>query len=433
MKIKLTASANINESIVSQVDIQYGFAMYNDLTGVSSKNTRNSFFMKLLSKLDKLFSIKPISEENKNKIQVIGSSIAYLNETVDKKILEDINIQINMKSLFYKLYLYIHPNSTRIRKHKLLALDTSELYITKETYMKEGIKDSEVEINNLIVLGLDKHISFMGNDVFPPEKIIQFVLFHEVSHLFDRKRSVNPPSTDSMPLSIEEEDIADNIKILKGEMYADLSAILYMRNYEIKNNSYNMKATNLFIEKLSSFRISSYDNNKKAIKLDRKNEAHSSLVRNEWITSMASIHTTSFALFDMDKVLKDIEYKILTDEEIHDIVIIQTNKGIARLISILVERNPEILYGLKTFINNGETIKTLDVMKDYFRNMSGKEWNDELNIIKIDDPEIYNDKEEILNGGLTVITDKIIANQDKEKAINNILKNHHTANKKLIM
>ena len=216
-------------------------------------------------------------------------------------------------------------------------------------------------------------------------------------------------------------------------MYADLSAILYMRNYEIKNNNYSMKATNIFIERLSLFRVSSYDNNKKAIKLDRKNEAHSSLVRDEWITSIASTHTTSFALFDMDKVLKEIEYKILTDEEIHDIVIIQTNKGIARFISILVEKNPEILYGLKTFMNNGETIKTLDAMKDYFRNISGKEWNEELNMMRIEYPEIYNDKEEILNGGLTVITDKIIASQEKEKAINNILKTKDIMISKLTM
>lgn len=144
----------------------------------------------------------------------------------------------------------------------------------------------------------------------------------------------------------------NNLIKLKEEIYADLSSVMNMRNYELKNNTYNDNDFLGFIQSLSNHRANDYllekDTNKQLAQITQE---FNSFLLEKMPIKTSDIwdnisHLTSPAL-DSLKNKKDIPNRILTQEEIHTICSEISLSTISKFIYVFNKLDPDFEFTLK--------------------------------------------------------------------------------------
>lgn len=363
MKIKLTTSANIESDILSKLDMKFGFAFYSYWNFmVKVKNTENSFFMKILSKLspmkDKYDQIK---NEDKEIIEVIGQSVEYLNNVLSEKSLKQLYVQINVSSNLQKKYKKYSSKKTQN------LLSTEGLFIASQTV-------HDVYKGSFVILGIDKIKSFFHDmQKNYKKKLPQYVLFHEIGHLLDTLHNKTEPlymqklnklsTNDNLTLLELECElftgklpklhtiIYDNLIKMQSEMYADVSAILYIRNYDIKNKIYDINTLNEFTKEVIKERYKEYQQEKERVTLTvNKNlpsEKSISSSQKELINGLCCNHFTSFALLEMNQIFLKYGNEHLTEDQICEITKEQVIKGFSKFLEVGLVTNNKITEQIK--------------------------------------------------------------------------------------
>lgn len=394
MKIKLIASANIELSKqLSELNMQYGITSYSETESTSKITTnKNSFGMKVLARLDKWLNGKKILiNEEKEIIDSIARSVNYLNENLGEEALNSMHVQINMPSLSHTAYTKFIDKFSPYSKQSKDSVSQYTAHINTYKTLNPNISLLK-KYSFFIVLGMES-LKTVFNDiksVVKTETISQFTLFHEVSHGLQRLNKskyiendsnmntylkqmemfqinkINNPINEKLKTNHLHQlhqingDVFKSLATLQGEMYADVSAILHMRNYQLSTDAYNMKNFTDFSKQMVWQRRLNMSNMKNYLDKDVVQTENKNINDvNEMINIISSTeHFTSFSLMDMDVLLENLGNKYLNEKEIHNITNDQMQKGIARFICVVLDASPMISEQFKTFSMLGKDLKT---------------------------------------------------------------------------
>lgn len=343
-KIKITSTTKINKpKALENIDISYGisFVTHTDFD-IVTVNESDSYFMKLFAALDKLGYV------------FMNKSKKHENNTIIKQILEDTNF---------------------IAKHHSETIDNLELQINVDTMMTKRIKSISLmqddnmknyvdENISLLASNFDKKKIFLGINMFKPgdelfdelsklltrEEIVSFVLFHEYSHSaefdnnlnynrqgianhfdrlyhnlsninnYDSYSAVQKLIKDDNNLQLPSISLLNTLTLLHQEMYADVRAVLLMRNKDIINGVFNEDNIEKRIKAISQLR-----------KIE-KNAVREDLAENDVISFN---HFTAPSLECLDKQLKFFISRenndvLLNEEDMHTLTIKCVQEGIGR-------------------------------------------------------------------------------------------------------
>lgn len=381
MKIKLTINTdNKIENQFNNLDVSYGFTHWSSQYPALLGEKDRSFSVKIIKVLNALLNInkKRTNEQQEEIVHHIGKSLDYMADFLPERILNGLNTQINLNTeankLGKKIYQYINDNIVTLSHDFSDKLDTEQarIYIQK----------------NLIVIGEESLKSY-------PELlekhgvglVAQNVLFHEIGHALERTnekkygRKENPltqlmvksshvmfrkhGNKEAINQFIEnnttteytkiDELLWTNLNILSGEMYADLTSILMLRNVELQEKSFDINKIKSMTEILSSERFKNYQRHKlesehlkgiigfenltREIECDRFD---SFLPENMFNIVRNSRHLTSAALNSLSSKIDNLGDKVLTEEEMHKVCCEHVNNGLAVIFNALLIINPDI-------------------------------------------------------------------------------------------
>jgi len=469
MRIKLIANSIEAKNYISSLD-QNGcdYAYFHGLKNNENLTTDNSWELKVFSKIENTFFKNSISENSKQTINQIYKAVNNLEQLLEKENpvhLDGMKVFLNVDSTFNN---FLKLSTTSFEK-------VSKAYFSK---FKRGLDDNSGEMlpsSKSLILGIslfkedNKHRPFMSTMInkLGIEKATQFVINHEASHSFEftnfktegfvwkegitdlvismkqlKQVSVqneNKSIMDSMNEEIKTEhsnkfplidvDFIKECTILNSELYADLSAVLLMRNDSIKQNNYSFTKTKNLIDVVTEGR-----------RKEHENALSSELSFNPSVKYFH--HCTVTGLDHLKSILKEIPEMVLTQQDIYKIIIEAQHVGMSRvfiaasladkkyydqleLIANIDYNSQEKILELPQKINPQ---KTADFSQKIIQT-AGKDWylSFKNKIKDIENLDIYNKSQAIWNAAINpplyeqFIQDNKLA-IEKYKALNSITK-----------
>ncbi len=440
MKIRVISNSNeaIKEAkkICEQIDTSLGYVYGPNIS--DSLNTKNSFFVKFLSLIDKgiaLFS--PISEEEKEITRRVTKSysdvIDYirkeeprlsdvshslyiknnskLNQSIDDALL------FNISDLFDKLKIgTTYFGSMANREHRKISIETRDFdeNTLNETTFFKILKESfsKDEISDFAVLHEFAHtIEFLNRNTYQninDKNPIMFrffellnsldtpsfvnggneVIFNQLSAELDDKNAKQKTENPNLELFESEKPLASikkytplnynfckSLSDLPAEIYADVQAMLIRRNLDIEKNIFEPKKFKRKIDTL----------------IKARNKSYLELSDSESDPVSYFGHNTNQAL----EILKELPFLFeepsskISLENIHNISEKLMNVGLSRFILTAVFSSQNTVGQLVTIFDiqaedkkitgfkNEESFNYLSHMQE-FRKQAGKEWLNEF-------------------------------------------------------
>jgi hypothetical protein len=389
MKIKINTSTNLTLSeALSDVDLSYGFTMYDKNNRPKTLSENDSFAVKLLSKLDKFFGTPQAS---KDFTHIIAKATQYLNNTLGQDVLQGTTVQINNKSGLTSMLRTYGILANTLDPHQAHASILSKKIVMGENYIK---------VHSSRRLLVDK---------YSEEKIHENTLFHEFSHTmeihFYNKNEIHYNDLIDGTLSrlnqynqIEyinkldkklkeeqgekfipvERNFFKELYVLRGEIYADVGALLLERNYEIEKGTYNPEQFKQYIEDIKTYRTHEHASIKKLLSSQTKDSFR--LYLNQFN------HLTTFGVDGLFDRIKDFDNNPLNENEINKIAQHCVAQGISRAFLTAYYVNDDNQKQLMKFCNNyintkDEVIDKSDnpehvkIILSKFKVLAGENWS----------------------------------------------------------
>lgn len=415
MKIKLSANSLAAKKELEKLNLECGYSYTYGGNPDEELNTENSWIVKLLSKLETyLPNFKEISGEEKKIIHGITNSTKFLHEQYTGSLhTQNMHVAMNLNSPVNKFA----KKSLNNLKFKEFINEDPALY-KKVSLLREGLDDNAGHVfshTKKIVLGTslflknaeEKENSFTNYliEKLGLEKTIDFIVFHEASHSFehvnkksygiewDQKISDLYPLTSRLMLNYKESEMnilnknisdksikeiplvdpcfMEEINSLHKEIYADVGAILLLRNKDIIEKKYSKESIESILNNIIESRQCEQDSNK----------------LNMYTKSYVSIfnHFTSPGLEYFKSQINELPEKVLSQEEIHYYAQNAVKKGVARVLVASSMANNENIGQLKILFylnNDGDDFKLPDTFEPHIfkdkmmalKELAGEDW-----------------------------------------------------------
>lgn len=422
MKIRLTASTNLKlAEHLSDVDVRYGFSYFDTQNTQGSilkeVNHQNSFSMKVLSALDKVFGALP---GEKKFAEAVAGAVDYANRNVDAASLENMSVQINNDTVVSR-----GLNKFLGLFHKNNPLANKELYDHDAGFIQIGLRHirmgSNVYQNEALSYQRDLHRK-IGK-----ERVAEFVFFHELGHSLEYSTKTNhyPPEFQSLvariynifysPHAIEQlnehlknkeleknqtsspdtsihsthsqtnarsyrpidRHFLKNLNSLREEIYSDTTSVLMNRNYDIDRDLWSKDKTAFHIESIIESRKQSIIDHGPTEKTYDNVKRH---VHN-------FNHFTSPGLEGLIEKLDSLGNRPLSQAEIHQFAQEAVMQGLSRMFQISANMNNDIVGQLNTLfdaqfnadtgaieVNPEASTEHYREMMGMMKGMAGKQW-----------------------------------------------------------
>lgn len=385
-KIKIISTTNIKKSnLFPNIDLAYGFSYYcNTTNSIKSVNSENKWQIKILSQIEKLKnSFNSISEKEKDIISTILESCNFFHkyqEASNTKLSVQINTNTSLEDSLYKSSkIIIEQNKNTFIK----GINASSAFV----YTKEKIVFIGIEKFSKTDLYLD-----LLKPKFSRKDMVNYVLFHEFAHAFQQENiekyneGINNFSFDNIKNNLmilsdnkhylpfqdflmkdfnkskesqinktgfycPPKNFIDTLNSVYIETYADVYAMLLIRNKNIHDNVYEPKSFNEQITKLSEART-----------------LNKSLNKFETDTFFDT-HLTSPGLDHLKEIMIDFKNKEMSVKEIHFLATKCMNLCVSKVILALCNSN-EVN---KLMINTIASVKlkygqiVIDKNKDHYK------------------------------------------------------------------
>lgn len=318
---------------------------------------KDSFFTRMVKKVDKVYSGKhQLSDEEKEIIRNVSDVSKYLSSQVDASVVDNLKIQLNVNTPFNELVMK-NPAIIGVNKSKTDSLQKDMGTSATHIYPKQGnmfIGLDAFKPGEELSDALHQHISLKEN--------VEFTIFHEISHGVEYQNKRNHHDIPEGPIenilgsldhlkyrdnlhlvnqSIKESypdgnyapidaHIAENLSILKGEIYADVGGLLLQRNYKISKGEFSPESTHRMVEGVSQSRKAIFEAN---------DHIDSALILN---------HHTSPGLDALKDDLDDLPERELLADEIHALAQKYTKAGMAKTIKTMIAAENQLIPQLKS-------------------------------------------------------------------------------------
>lgn len=432
MKIKIQANGNTDlSSILSHLDLSQGYSYHG-----SDLNNKESLSSKLLKKIDNSFS-RNNSDEN---ISIaVAKSLADFTTTIEQGFLAKTTVQLNITSLTHKAFKKLGSIVSEKNLNTMLDIPTSYANLNE----------------NKVVLGLDildnKQYSFIQSMIskYKNEEVMKFVLFHELGHLLHHNHANNDISSLCLEyekldyfnttkatlfnkeyLSIENENFSPldhmimmPIKQVRGEMYADVAAILIKRNIDIYNGVFDINTLIEDIENINNSRLAYV--NYATEKMGQKWNASTEL--------RFTNHVTCAALEDLVATMNSLGSAILSEEKIAEISNTQMHKGMAKYIYSVTRINEQYKNQFNTLFasyfnhedkvefNINNALENSQKVWNNINNLAGKDWiaqfEDKLKQIRNNPLSSENNDLAVFSAGMNIKSNNVIPEKINENLV----------------
>lgn len=370
MKIKILTNSqetmNQAKLLLSSCDISHGFSF-----GGSEDfdvKSENSWAGKIFQSIDNLVSkFSPLDNQQKD----VGKMIIRSSERLNRYLEDHENDYLKNSSLFIHAESPTNKSVRGIINEFIKLMPKPNILVTPQsTNLKKifaGIQfhqpsaylDSRRIVMNTASFDADKNIKAIPqllSDKYGTQTSVDFTMLHEFAHISqdindDLLGNSNDPKTIRFIKTISElahnkktledfnqqvidinnfffessinksygyidHDFVSQLAILQREIYADVGAILHMRNISIQDKDYDTKKQLSFIDDIIEFRQQEQD-------FCGKRNSHYNEIFD---------HFTSPGVEYLQTIIKDYGDRELTQEEIHDISNMCIQKGMAKVI-----------------------------------------------------------------------------------------------------
>jgi hypothetical protein len=368
MHIKLSTNSREARKFINtlgNIDCGYGYSY--GFGEDEELNKKNSWGVKLFYGFDKLLSqTNALPNEDKEIINYISDTANYLNYTFsqeDPDYIKNMSIVMNVNSKF----------NTVIQKSLGLIKEFAPSYASK---LATGVDQFAGTINPQTKKMIIGSSLFEENDDAHPfvpylinklgmEKAVEFVVFHEASHTFEKtnvekhgikwddrisdmvllaheleyvsKEDMNTSIGVSLNKLIEDKHLEqffpldmkflNEIKTLQAEIYADAGAVLLVRNSQIENGTYTKEKLTELIDIVIEGRRKEHD------------QATERLSSAEYVSLFN--HFTVLGLQHLKEIIDTIPEASLTQKEIYEYASNASKVGLARTVLTSSLANPK--------------------------------------------------------------------------------------------
>lgn len=362
--IRITSNFNQTASKTNSAKINYGISYYcASLGDVKTINQENSWGMKILSKIDRLYNFVTASGESIHIGDDVIGHVVELAKFVERSQAEnaqDLHIQINADNKVNRMFASMSAINNGAKYDILRGIDPEAGRIFAES-KKMFLGVNLFKEGNLFYDELAKK--------FSKSESVAFVFLHEYSHAaelmnnkkygIDRtetsydhlRRNMSRFGTRGFPevltallasdeyntdtrFAMPTRELVNTLDSLYGEIYADVSAVLLMRNKKILEGD----STGNNITEIISHVI------------QLRKELKKSGVPSIYHDHFSSPGLESLFVHLANKVQSDTQ-KLLSEQDIHEITAQCVKEGIGKTLLTLIEADQMIIPQLNTLFS----------------------------------------------------------------------------------
>lgn len=355
MKIKLNSSANLTlPEALSNVDLSYGFTLYDSQKQTTSRITENnSFSMKLLAKIDKFLGVQ---EESQNFTEVIAHATQHLNNTLDTDLLKDTSVQLNNKTSLTMIFRNLGVFSQALNPYKAQAHSLQKQIVMGPDSIKATLANQTLK--NKYSINITNEKTFFHEFAHVMEKHFLDIKERHFSefmeNIYIKLTKLNMPSyiektdkelakkQDSKFLPVNQH-LFHNLHILISEIYADVGGLLLQRNYEIEKGMYNSEKFKQYIEDIKLYRIEEH------IEIEQKLPSVNAKNTIQYLNNIN--HLTAPGVDGLFEKIDALDTQMLSASEINKIAQKSVEQGMARTLLIMTHLDFENENQMNVFTN----------------------------------------------------------------------------------
>jgi hypothetical protein len=330
MKVRLNAHPSHLPKCLEGIDKGFGLYTGSDFyLENEGKNSHTKYISSLInSRAMKIFGGGSINEDSQVFLNTNANNIMYLKSKNENNFFQDLSIQLNVESKLNtkiaKQYEILSKNdSTGEMKEIVSRLSPNENYALS-TSNKGAIVVSAGG-------GGDLHQTLTAN--FGQEKTFDFIFFHEMGHYIEKLSDANNFNKRSVPIDIFlnklgrvvnlEDDITGkdisfsqkslnlsrSLSSLDGELYADMTSIMIMRNKDIKEGKFEKEKTDNFIYTVKEARKLEYSKTSNNLPEDMNFYfTHSTPIgMDSFKEKVNNLGDKEISFKEMDKIAKEVQ------------------------------------------------------------------------------------------------------------------------------